>query len=1136
MRKVLLYVATIATLGLSVLITSAQTDAKYSVPQICLPFLQNAPKIDGIIHEEEWKGTDRMERFGNSAQLSPQNAGFWVGGDAQNLYIAIRSETPPNGQILQRTNPLSGDTDARPFDDDAIEIYLCPNPDAPKTEQTVYQGIFNAKGAIYDQLFTANGGQAWRGNWQIKNNVDGNHWDCEIALPWKDVGLPESPLGKTIGLRVCRDWKQSIGAVQTEWSPLGGAYTAISTMPRVTWSAKAPVVQVMQLQDAPDQPVNMELKINNPAHAPLKVLSQIDLVPQNSAPTRSREIIDIAPGESQDIHINSPALTDELIATHITITSPDRTIVYYKRDFSWQINRPSTIWNIEADAAKRIDTQFAYFPSFNTMHVKVDISKLPQHSEVKAVQLSIRRKDSSQIIAQIMMPPLKDNSSELTQWNIPVLDEGNYELVTALQGVTVAPQIESFVRHHFPWEGNQLGLSDIVVPPFTPIQVDGNQVNTVLRQHQMNGLGLWNQVVADKQPLLKGPMRLEATINGKLLSAHGMVKITSQKNMQATMHADWRAGNLKGSTQSVWDYDGVMKSTFILNPIAQKVDNLTLIIPLDDKQMPLMHTCTDGIRFNYAGKVPEGNGVIWNSTKAAHNSIIGNYVPYIWLGGQERGLAVFGDNDAGWITDDKLPCQEIVRSDDGTLELRLHLIQTPSSWNQTRKITIGFQATPVKPMPKNWRLWTVGAHGNVKAPGQYFQGWFGADYYWGAATPYADIYPRKQDFSIYDELEKSRKTGKINKDFIEQWLKGYPLPEGEDGQRLLTTYTNHINGAFRVVASQPDGMLIYTNSRGVRYDTPEGQTYLNEWNRNPFPKRQWEYASGTYYDLDPPASYRDYAAWYWKKMLTSFDDGIYWDNVFLQSDFNPITSDAYQRSDGQVQPSAGLWNTRALVRRGAVLADELGKPDRNMVHMTNTAIAPILSFAGTQLSWEDHSGDSDFQDRFSRDYIQTVNLGRQFGNVPIVLTLNQIHAKTAEQIAWINRTAAGVMLTHELKPLLRQAQNDPFFDNYDRLVQFGYGQLDVKVYNYWQSNYPAQISGNTSSLLVSKANHAMIVICDWGGGGKIQVKLDTKVLLLNGALKVTDAESGQLLSVKDNSISLELKKHDFKVIQVDAQQ
>jgi len=1127
--------ATLAITAMVVNIARAQTPPDNTLPQIRLPLMQQAPIIDGAIHEDEWSGANRMERFGRSGPLSAQKASFWVGGDAQNLYVAVRSETPHGGQILRRANPLPGDTDARSFEDDSIEVYLCPDPDAPATGRFVYQGIFNARGAVYDQLFTANGGQAWRGDWQIKNSITDDYWDCEIALPWKAIRLNGSPLGKTIGLRIGRNWQRSTGEVQTEWSPLGGMYTVVSTMPRVTWDAQAPVVQVMQLQDAPNQSANIALKVTNPGKAPLKVLSQIDLVPQNSAPTHNKNIIELAAGAKQELNIHGSALNNEPIDTRIAVTSSDGGIVYYQRNFSWQINRPQMLWNLDKDAAKRIDTQFAYFPSFNALHVLVDIANLQQHSDIKSIQLSIRREGSTQNIAQTMMPPLKNNVSELMRWNIPELDEGKYELVTQLQGVAMEPQVQGFVRRQFPWEKNKLGLSDAVVPPFTAIKVTGDKVDTVLRQHQMNGMGLWDQVTADGQPLLKTPMRLEAVIDGKVLPASGTLKMTGHTATRATAQATWHAGHLQGSTESIWDYDGVMKSTFTLEPTAQKVDSLTLVIPLDDRLMPLMHACTDGIRFNYAGNVPDGQGTVWDSTKAAHNSIIGNYVPYIWVGGQERGLSIFGDNNAGWITDDKVPSQEIVRTPKGALELRSHLIQTSSSWNKPIRITIGFQATPVKPMPEDWRLWTIGSAGKVKAPGQYFQGWLGANYYWGAVTPFSDIYPRNQDFSIYNELAKTRKTGNINEDFIAQWLTGYTLPAGEEGQQLLTTYNNHVVTAFRVSATQPDGMLVYTNARGVRYDTPEGQTFLNEWNRDPFPQRQWEYASGSTYDLDPVPSYRDYAAWYWQKMLTTFNDGIYWDNVFMQSNSNPISSDAFIRPDGLVQPSVSLWNTRALVRRGAVLADELGKSNRNMVHITNTAIAPILSFARAQLSWEDHAGDSDFQDRFSRDSIQTVSQGRQFGNVPIVLTLNQIHTEDPEKGNWLKRTAAGVMLTHELKTLFREAGSDPFFDNYDRLVSFGYGQQGVKIHNYWQSDYPLQSSGDTSSLVVSKPGHTLLVLCDWGNGGNLQVKLDTKALSLTGGLKATDIESGQPLPINGNTVSVTLKKHDFKVIQIDAQ-
>jgi hypothetical protein len=1131
----------IGAIGFS-LFQSSVCAAPQSAPQLRLPPMTKAPVIDGTIGAAEWAGANRMERFGDGPSLSSHQASFWVGADADNLYIAVRSETPPQGQLVRKAVPLPGDIDARPFEDDALEIFVCPNPDAPRAEQNVYQAVINANGAIYDQLYTAQGGQAWRGGWKVNNSVRDDYWEAEIALPWKDLGIAGLPMDKAIGLRVCRDWQRSIGPVQTEWSPLGGAYIAVSTMARVTWDAKAPVVQVRQLQNAPGQPVNVRLAISNPTNQPLQTLVRMTHVPPNSAATRIEKIVEVAAGGEQELNVQSAALHDEPIDTQISVTSPDAGTVYYARDFRWKINRPESIWNLTPEAAQKVNTQFAYFPSFNALHALVDVADLPQHDSVTAVRLAIRKKGSSQVLAQTTMPPLKNNISELKQWRIPALSAGTYELVTTFQGTNSLPQVQEFPRNAFPWEGNKLGLSDIVVSPFTPIRVARNEVETVLRKHRVNGAGLWDQVVADKKPLLKAPMRLEATINGKRVTAQGKLTLTSHKATQATTQAVWQAGALKGRTQSIWDYDGVMKTTFTLEPATQKVDSLTLVIPLDDALMPLMHACTDGIRINYAGKIPAGQGAVWNSIKAARSSIIGNYVPYIWVGAQERGLSVFGDNDAGWIMDDKTPCQEIVRRADGTLELRLRLIQSPTSWKQPRKITLGFQATPIKPMPKDWRLWTVGARGKVDVPGQYRQGFFGSGYYWGTQSPYADLAPRNEDFSLYTEFEKTRQTGKIAPDFMARWLKGYAILRGEKGALLRTTYKDHIETAFSMLSTKPQGVLVYTNSKGARYDLPEGQTFFNEWNRTPFPDRQKDYSVGGdyrmvggYYEVDPLASYRDYSAWYWKKLLTSFSDGIYWDNGFLQSSFNPISSAAYVRADGQVQPASGIWNIRALVRRGAILSSELKRPNRNMVHMTNTAITPILSFAGSILSWEDGAGDSDFQDRFSRELIQTTDIGRQFGTMPVALSLDQIHAKDAEQADWLGRTAAGVLLTHEIKTYSRRASPDHYFDNYDRLLEFGYGQQDVKIFNYWQSGYPVQLSGDTSSIVVSKPGQVLLIVCDWGGGGDIQVKLDRKALALNGALKATDAESGQPLPMADNVISFTLKKHDFKVILINTQ-
>ena len=1120
-------------LGVGMFTTVSHAAQDYVAPQIRLPMMATAPTIDGTINTDEWKDADRMEGFGRQAPLAPMDASFWVGATAKELFIAVRSQTPPGGKLLTRVNPAPDDTDARAYLDDSVEIIFDPLRylGTDKTgRRKLYHLITNAKGAIYDQSYSlAGGGEAWRGDWKIANSVKDDHWDCEIAIPWSSFGVTATDLTHPIGLRIGRNWKQTSLASQTEWSRLGGAYLTPESMPVVTFDANAPIVKVLSMRDETGTKPEPKVSLFNPGKSLLKVLFKLDVVPKNSAPTHANETVTLAPGETKIITTPATGTGSEDLYTNIVVSSPEESTIYYQRNFSWQAQKPETIFMLDAEALKKIDTSFAYFPSAHAMKVKVNLSGLEEKTKVSAVNLAVRFKDGK-TIATTKMPPLKEDATQIDEWKLPALDEGEYELVVTLDGLKVDPQVLPFVRHKFVWENNTLGKSDIVVPPFTPITVHGQTVDTVLREHQMNGLGLWDQVTALGKSLLTSPMRIEIKSGGKVLSAQGTLKVLSSKPTQVITSANWKAGELTGSTQSDWDYDGMMKSTFTLQPTSEKIDSMTLVIPLDGAQMPLMHAATDGLRFNYAGKIPTGNGVIWDSTKAARNSIIGNCVPYIWVGGQERGLAVFGDNDAGWITDDKIPDQEIVRNADGTLELRLNLISKPSQITTARNIVIGFQATPIKPLPDNWRLWTVGAGGKVKVPGQYFQAFMGSGYYWGTLTPAADIYPRQQDFSLYDKYAETRKTGKIDEEFKKKWLAGYPQPDITSAQTRL----NHINAGFARMADQPDAVLNYTNARGVRFDTPEGQTFLDEWDPNTFVSRTWKYGGGVDYDLDPVKSYRDYAMYYYKKMYDTFGDAIYWDDIFLQSDFNTIGTDAYVRFDGNIQPSAGLWNMRALIRRGMIFGQEEGKINGNMVHMTNTAIAPILSFARTQYAWEDHSGYADFQDRFSRDYIQAESIGRQFGNVPFVLNLIRGTDDQAK-LDWAYRTCAGVMLTHEVKPTGRKyGKPDAFWDNYDRLLQFGYSSSNVKVWNYWQSDYPAQISGETSSLIVSKPKSTYMVICDYGDGGVFTVKLNAKALGLSGALTAEDAESGEPITISANGeLSFNLKKHDFKVLLIE---
>lgn len=1117
--------------------TSRAADAapvEWRPPEVRLPLVAEKPVIDGEVHDAEWSGGARMEGLGPGPELAPQEATFRLAADADELFIAVVTETPPGGRLLSRVNPLPGDTDARTFLDDSIELVIDPLRDDKTARRLIYHAIINSRGAIYDQAYLpAGGGTAWRGQWRVASKVIEDRWHIELALPWKDMQVTPDDLSRPMGIRIGRNWQRSVGPEQTEWSPLGGAYLTPETMPLVTWDPAAPVVQMLQLRDPATGKAELKLALRNPGEQPMQVRGIIESQPARSAPTRAEEVLTLAPGATETLELSATLTSGEGLTNHVIVTSPDGSTVFYRRDWSWKPERPEVVWRLDADAEKKLDLAFAYFPYHDRMKVRANVAALHGKDALREIRLQVRAKGAPQPLVETTMPLVKDDVTEI-EWSLPPLPDGEYELITHLEGLGAEPLVQEFIRRHFPWEKNTLGTSDVLVPPFTPVTVEGAVVGTVGRRHTMSDVGLWDQVESLDEPLLAAPMRIEVMAGGKTEVAvqSQPMEFVERTQTRVVTKAAWSVpgAGITGATRCWWDYDGVMKCELELGPSTSAgaaVDAITLVIPMRNSEAPLMHVSTDGLRFNFAGNTPAGEGRIWDGSKAARNSIIGSYVPYVWLGGTERGLCVFGDNDRGWITDQTVPCHELVRRG-GTLELRLNLVAKPSQISEKRTITLGFQATPTKPMPPDWRAWQMCHTSNEPRPAGAAQpvviGLFGSCYTWGGLSPCLDLYPRGEDFSLWEKLAETRRTGVVDQAFLERWLAGYELAPGDDGAR----YPGEINYAFRVVAGKPDTVLLYTNARGVRLDTPEGQTFLDEWHRDAFPTRTWAYGQGPAYDLDPVQSYRDYAAWHYHKMLTTFADAIYWDDIFPQSNFDTVGTDAYVLPDGTIQPSAGIWNMRELVRRGAVLAHELGKPNRNMVHITNTAIAPILSFAGTSLTWEDRVGDADFQDRFSRDYILAESIGRQHGTVPFVLPL--AHGNDPENVAWARRTGTGATLVHELG-----THGWPeYVEARQRMLDFGYGGPDVEVSNYWQSDHPVKVEGSDCATLVaSKPGAALIIVCDYGDGGNLRLRLDAEAVGLTGPLTAMDMEAGAALEVEaGGEILLPIKRHDFRMVLV----
>ena len=854
------------------------------------------------------------------------------------------------------------------------------------------------------------------------------------------------------------------------------------------------------------------VRATNPSRKRADVVFAAKARPVNSQPASTRQAVSLAPGESRVFTLSGPCLDGETVVADFGVQTADGGRTLLRRHRVFAPNAPEPEW---MRAPSPVSFKFAYYPHEGTIHAAADISGCEGFERATSLVLAIRRAGGKgATIASKSFAPASGGKNEFFWRGLPELD-GDYVCRFEARGVPEAVAEQSFSRRHFEWERNTLGMTRTIPAPFTPVERDGSRVKVVLREHDVGALGLWRQVLAAGKPLLARPMAVVA--GGRALSeADGL------------------------SASSEWDVDGLMEWRLTLRP--GRYGPMALEIPVRAERAPLMHACVDGLRRNYGGKVPAGSGRVWDGTKCrGRNSIVGDYVPYLWVGGPLRGISVFGENDRGWVLDGgasggaDVPCQEIVREGDGTVTVRLNIVQRMADLKEPRTIRLGFMATPVKPMPDGWR-----ARDN---------GWLlGACLYWGAETTCCSVEPFDGTGDYFRTMAAQRRTGKVDTEALERALAAFPYRQ----KRGTAAWTNEVksirahmfNGFHNCAGSAKDGrrLVFYTNARGVHYGDPKGQgaTFCNEWNRFEYFSRAISRTTEKAYDLDPVASYRDYAAWWYAKMVgTGACDHIYWDDVFLSSVFNLVQSDAYRLAYGAIQPASGVFNMRALIRRAAAVQTELGRDATgNWVHMTNTAIAPVLSFAGVNYDWEDLSGERPHQEKYPKDYILACTIGRQFGNrVGIMGYFVHGLDQKSELGQWLERTGAGVMLTHELR-WNRWSGHKIYEKAHDFLCDWGYRTPSVDVWNYWDEDvpFPVEVSGvdaATIAMAKKSAGEAMVCVSSFEGrDGEVTLVPDAKVLGLGGDWTAEHALTGVKAPVVGGRITLSLAKYDWALLRL----
>ncbi|MGC8977142.1 MAG: glycoside hydrolase domain-containing protein [Candidatus Ratteibacteria bacterium] len=706
--------------------------------------------------------------------------------------------------------------------------------------------------------------------------------------------------------------------------------------------------------------------------------------------------------------------------------------------------------------------------------------------------------------------------------NTPEISEGKYDVILSIRmkGENEFKEVDrkEFIRKKFVWENNNLGISNKVPVPFEPVKVKGNKVNVVLREYKMNGFGLWDEVITKGRNILSEPIKIKGkTEKGEIKWESVRGKFKDVKETECIYEGEAISDVVEIKTKTKIEFDGCARIEMEILPgeSKEKIESLYIEIPLKEKEVSLFHEIADSLRINYSGKLPEGEGIIWDGRKAKRDyTWLNNFVSYIWLGKEERGLAWFGENDKGYITEknyekpnETKPIQEIERKE-GKVILRVYLINIPTIIEKPTKLVFGLQASPTKPMPENWRKKIQDIPGGL------------------AVTPWGGLHcsyqgPYRDDWEIVDKIIEARYKGKVDdemKRWFEEYNKKYSPPPTYGTWEWLSNVMHFAGRCASVGPEKP--IAVYQEEMAACVIRDEWKVWQDEWTTDPYLyKRDWPSEDILRKGPANPSagvnfckSYQDFGVWYaneWLKRGIS----LYWDNTYLHISYNFRTTDAY-KVDDKIQPCMLIWNQREYQKRVynqlCYWRTQRKEPLEWTLHMTNTLVLPVHTFGTANLDHE--LGNTK---PFSPDWLRTETIGLQIGNYPLSLypvsgnnneIIKKLPKEQQEKIEWAMRAV------HEI-------QRDD--NKWEKILKdFGYGEEKIEVHNYWEENPTIEINNESVKwlCLIDRDKKEMIlVLASWI---EVDTEVEIKINEKNIGFKVKEIIDFETGEKQDKNIKL----------------
>jgi hypothetical protein len=647
-------------------------------------------------------------------------------------------------------------------------------------------------------------------------------------------------------------------------------------------------------------------------------------------------------------------------------------------------------------------------------------------------------------------------------------DAGGQNIGTVSRSLTI-PSLE--------WMNNTIGKEKRVLPPWTPLEVqknaDGFSVKSWGREYRFGAVILPLQITAKGEPLLQSPVTLGVLADGKNLqwtNVRAEVKDASgyEVNITGSAEAATPQGRVLAETTVHIEYDGLMWLTLKLQaPPNFQPDAMTLDIPMREQNAIYRHNWNGehGSKYN-SGALPAGTGVLQKNA----------FQPLSWLGDNERGLFWFVETAQNWPNWKSEEAFQL-RRENNTITTHLDLLRgqaLPANWT----FEFGLQATPVKPLPSDWRKWRLSSapRPTVVVP-------------WPSDNP---------DSTRYFGYPEARNAAEY--------------------QKMLDA--NHAKG----LAVAP-----YLLLNGLSGAAPEWKWFNKEWD---IKSGELGGSEAWLQHMTPTADgWQDFIIWKTKQFTDRFKvDGVYHDLSHVYGWAVPNANTGWQDGN-EWHKTYPVRAYRELYRRNYALFKGKNPNSFLWAHNSPFLVIPMLAYEDAYLSGETLlgplKGKDSYMDVMSLDQWRTEYTGRQWGVIPFILPEFRDEKMRATQPT---RGLAALVMLHDTSVWPIWSNAAVWVPMFNALDAFGY--MDSKFIPYWQSTPPATTDMKDVYISVYKRNdgRALAIVGNTSKEARSgSVTLNAKAIGLDtaGVLSWPDKQS---LAQKDGKIEIAVPALDYRML------